>query len=418
MEAATQLAPQDMKIAGFEFREIHFLNALQVADNAQGIEMQVTLSHMGHEDFGSTTWYKFRVFTFNPRRECVEHAYGSIRTHVASPDQPDQTSFSLAHHKQGLKMIRQSCHVELDSDVLYGIIRENGVNYGPKFQTLRNLRIDRRGGATADIQSWSGEGSNEFQRHGSAYIMHPATMDGLLQLVFPALNEGGSRSLPAMVPSYIKKLVIATHHGQSFDYVDQQPLLATTQSSMHGYNGTRSDVVALSKLDGKVICAIEGYQTKFVGSVNDDSVAEVIERPLHSQIVWLPDLDLMTNEQVSQFCAQALPENDGGRQSFLHKRLTLFTSLLAHKNPTLKVLQIGDSTEDPASFARALSSGERSPWVQYTYTSNSQEELVHAEAEFEGFSPNIQLKTLQLDQDLTSQGFESSFYDLIVVSRV
>ncbi|RAH81722.1 ketoacyl-synt-domain-containing protein [Aspergillus japonicus CBS 114.51] len=330
IQAAQQLASarQDEKVFGFELREIWFLNALQVPESAQGVETQVTLSHAGHR--GGThdaTWYTFKVFTFTPRRECVEHAHGTIRVDMARVDQPDHTSAPWAHHQQTVKQIRETCDTALESEMLYGNIRENGVSYGPKFQTLENLRIDRRGRAVADIHPWSGK--SDFPRQ-SSYVMHPATMDGLLQLVFPALNEGGSRSLPAMVPSYVKRLAIAAARRGQSDAAGDQPLLATTRSSMHGYNGTQSDVVALSRLDGQVVCAIDGYQTKFVASINDESVAERAARPLHSQVVWLPDLDLMTNEQTRLFCAQSQQQDSGDRQKLVPDCLTRFASLLTH----------------------------------------------------------------------------------------
>ncbi|PYI31454.1 hypothetical protein BP00DRAFT_474969 [Aspergillus indologenus CBS 114.80] len=418
IQAAQQLASarQDQKVSGFELREIRFLNALQVPDSAQGVETQVTLSHAGHR--GGThdaTWYTFKVFTFTPRRECVEHAHGTIRVDMARVDQPDHTSAPWAHHQQTVKQIRESCGTALESEMLYGNIRENGVNYGPKFQTLENLRIDRRGRAVADIHPWSGE--SDFPRQ-SSYVMHPATMDGLLQLVFPALNEGGSRPLPAMVPSYVKRLAIAAARRGQPDAAVDQPLLATTRSSMHGYNGTQSDVVALSRLDGQVVCAIDGYQTKFVASINDESVAERAARPLHSQVVWLPDLDLMTNEQTHLFCAQPQQQDSRDQQKLVPDRLTRFASLLTHKNPLLRILHIGGRTADLASFTQALSaSSERPPWVQYDYITHSQEELAHAAAHCERLGQNIGLKCLQLDQDPITQGFEPSFYDLVVISQ-
>ncbi|RAL17772.1 ketoacyl-synt-domain-containing protein [Aspergillus homomorphus CBS 101889] len=418
IEAAQQLVSpqQDKKTSGFELREIRFLNALQVPDSVQGIETQVTLSHAGHRGgIHAATWYAFKVFTFTSRRECVEHAHGTIRVDMARLDQPDPTTATLAYHQQAVHQARQGCETALDSTVLYSIIRENGVNYGPKFQTLENLRIDRRGGAVADIHPCSKE--SDFPRQ-STYVMHPATMDGLLQLVFPALNEGGSRPLPAMVPSYVKRLAIAAAHPGQSDAAVDQPLVATTRSSMHGSNGTQSDVVALSKLDGQVICAIDGYETKFVASVNDESVAERAARPLHSQVVWLPDLDLMTNEQIRRFCTQALPQDGGDRLKLISKRLARFTSLLTHKNPLLRVLHIGGSTADLASFTETLSSSsERCPWFQYDYIKHSQEELAHVEAHCERLGQNVRLKSLQLDQDPTTQGFEPSFYDLVVISQ-
>lgn len=92
---------------------------------------------------------------------------------------------------------------------------------------------------------------------------------------------------------------------------------------------------------------------------------------------------------------------------------------LAHKNPQLRILEIGAGTGGTTAFVlRALHSVfKERMYAKYTYTDVSAGFMREAKERF-GFYENIEYAVLDISQDPITQGFESGAYDLIIASNV
>ncbi|KAH8429841.1 type I polyketide synthase [Aspergillus melleus] len=529
IEGVRQLySSSDITITGFDIRDVHFLNALQVPPASPGIETQVSLTKQETRNPHAQPWYKFRILTYTS--EWLEHCRGSIRPQVQAIDP--------ARYNAELLSIIRSCTEDAQITRVYNSIRDNGVNYGPIFQTLSDVRIDKNGAAVAQVRPFS----NDARIIESAnvdlkpYVMHPSVLDGLFQLVFPALNEGGARDIPAMVPSYVRKLFIsadASSSGQS------APLRASTRSALNGFRGTQSNVVVMSEGGDKVLSYMDGYQTTFVSQAEGLESSDDKDRHLLSYLKWQPDVTLMDNEQLAQLCAQATPKPDSTLSGFdsrlsllmrsyvheiqealhpswpdgipkqlagyitdethvkdsenaimrpktngihdpstrvaleeeiraanktgefyvsrgqqllnflqqgttfshpesqesqdetiqaylnerlasehLGKPLEAFLSALAHKNPLMKILDIGGGWQDTAPCAEILSKSGQALWAQYDYTERGPEDLKRAEERLSGLSDRVQFQVLDIENDPVDQGFDDGSYDIVVATSL
>lgn len=518
IEGVKQLSSSsDMTITGFDIRDIHFLNALQVPPTSPGIETQLSLSRQTTVSADAQPWYKFRLFTYTS--EWLEHCNGSIRPQTEGQEP------SAAPYSSELFSTSKTCTEDAQISRVYDSIRTNGVNYGPIFQTLSDVRIDRTGAAVAHVRPFSNdprtiENTNiDFK----PYVMHPSVLDGLFQMVFPALNEGGERDIPAMVPSYVKKLFISAD-ASSPEHAGQ--LQASNRSELNGFRGTLSKVIAMSPDGDKVLSYMDGYETTFVSQTGGTEGSDDQERHLLSYVKWQPDVTLMDNKQLAQLCAREAPKIDaastafnnrlsllmrqyvdeiqeaihpswpdgiskelvgyithethledgekavtraaieaeikdasktgefyvtrgqqllqfiqqGAKASFpevqgsdeviqgylnerlasehLAKPLGAFLSALAHKNPLMKILDVGAGWQDVAPCAEILSENGQAPWAQYDYTERSQEDLKKAEERLSGLSDRVQFQVLDVDNDAVEQGFEEGSYDLIMATSV
>ena len=137
------------------------------------------------------------------------------------------------------------------------------------------------------------------------YATRSTTLDRVLRIVFPALSEGGRRDLPTMVPSRIAKLwMSASGPSNSKGFA----LRAYAHSHFNGNRGIMSSVAAMSADANEPRIVIDGYEMTFVTSLLQPMSTKSGSRQLCYAMDWKPDIDLMTNEQVSQFCEQTRPE--------------------------------------------------------------------------------------------------------------
>ena len=541
IEGVKQLSACDNKMTEFDLRDIYFLNALQVPDSSEGIETQVSLSTTKNRAAGRAPWYNFRVLSFSS--EWVEHCRGKIRaecerqTDNDGPEKVSSTPTSAYH--QELSSVIEACNEEASTEQLYNVIRDNGVNYGPTFRTLDRVRFSKTGAAVADIRAFPSSSRDRSKNLDvEAYTIHPSALDGLLQMVFPALNMGGARDLPTMVPSYIRKLLVYTNNNL---FSPGSHLLASTRSNFKGYRGTESTVIAVLPGSNELFSVMEGYQTTFVSYSGALPRLDAIERPLLSHLEWLPDIALLTNEQIAQLCEQARPKDDSsvhfyrrlslliryyitvtlealrqlpleaiaphiiqyikwmGQQlrhfnneepstfhtewlkihesveyrtglekatetannigkfyvtigrNVLHlilgatdpqdlvsggelvnayfddqfasqhllKPFEVFLSNLAHKNPLMKVLEIGANGGNAAlTCANILSAHGHPQWLRYDYTEISSDLLVKAQEKLVGFGHRIHFQMLDIAIGPATQGFEEFSYDLVIAAHV
>ncbi|KAF2463891.1 reducing type I polyketide synthase [Lindgomyces ingoldianus] len=99
--------------------------------------------------------------------------------------------------------------------------------------------------------------------------------------------------------------------------------------------------------------------------------------------------------------------------------LSRLVELLAHKNPNMKIAEIGAGTGGTTSvILDSLVHGTTSRFSQYDYTDISASFFESAKGMFETYAPKIRFKTFDVEQDPIKQGFQLGSYDLLIAANV
>ena len=103
--------------------------------------------------------------------------------------------------------------------------------------------------------------------------------------------------------------------------------------------------------------------------------------------------------------------------------LDKYLDCLSYKRPIMQIIEIGAGTGGTTSrILRSLSVDNEgrqreSRYSSYTYTDISSFFFQNAQKKFENF-PRLLYRTLNIESDLVSQGFEEGFYDLVIAANV
>lgn len=114
---------------------------------------------------------------------------------------------------------------------------------------------------------------------------------------------------------------------------------------------------------------------------------------------------------------------DGSIHDAARKNLRSLVDILAHKNPTMKILEVGAGTGSCTSVALDIlntydkDNGHAKRYADYTFTDISPSFFEKAEEMFSGYSA-ITFKVFDVEKDPENQGFKSHDYDLILASNV
>ncbi|KAI9662566.1 MAG: Type I Iterative PKS [Bathelium mastoideum] len=429
---------------------------------------------------------------------------------------------------------------EVSFKQMYEHLSTVGLDFGPAFQTMRNIRHGYNHEAVATIVASDIAGK---MPHGyvQPHLVHPTTLDGILQSIILALTKGGRDVNQVMVPSEIRDLWISAGpeaHFRSVKVAVQAKFLSIRQAeasitcldnesfrptaTVDGFQVTQvaknegseesvrrlcfnidwkpdpsyftqetantlignlegsGEVARMRRLieDVETICFL--YIKRYLNShPNPDVIGctephhkkyvewmkyqanrfDVGEMP-HGQRVWLDQASdeshivameerLESSSAEGKLCVavgRALPDILAGRADALalmfndklvenvyrygagaeigYERMNMYIDTLAHKNPALKILEIGAGTGGATKpLLQCLTShGDNEKgtprFSRYDFTDISIGFFEKAKEMFAETADRMTFRALNAEGDLTQQGFDKEQYDVIIAANV
>ena len=270
----------------------------------------------------------------------------------------------------------------------YDVLESGGLKYGPAFQGLDQIST-----ALTDCKAVATVSSFEDPEK---YILHPVTIDQCLQIVMVAACRGQGRSLTDLsIVTAIEQLVVFSR-GQA-----RLRVRGLAEKSRSG--GVTADVSAVSA-DRRPILSIKRCETSLVLSGRPKH-----EDKLVSFVNWDTDATYGNlNQAITPFHSQP-------NQS----RILDVLKLLAHKNPKLRILELGNGTDRTTRLVLdALKSryGERL-YLTYTYATTSLSAAFKLKATFKG-TRHFNVMFPDVEEPLQSQVLQAGAYDLIITTDV
>lgn len=173
---------------------------------------------------------------------------------------------------------------ELSASQLYRKFASVGLNYGPTFRRLSHVR-ENGAIAVADV-TWDSIESGE-----SRYLIHPSILDSALQLCIlaPYIGHLGEMSR-AFVPSTIREMIICPENAGKVEL----SAVSLAKGEKYGTRELRSDLM-ISSMKGGPILRANGV---ILLSSEMDYKALTRSREPFSRMVWLPDIDCLTDDTV------------------------------------------------------------------------------------------------------------------------
>lgn len=270
----------------------------------------------------------------------------------------------------------------------YDVLESSGLKYGPAFQGLDEIFTTPTEHKAVAIISPI--------KDITKYILHPVTIDQCLQTVMVAACKGQGRSLTELsVVTAIEHLVVHSDHREK---LEARAMAAKVRSG--GWTG---DVSVVAE-DGHPILLMKRCKTSTVPKDRPKR-----EERLLSFVKWDTDATYCNLNEV------LAPSHTSMDSSII----LVVLKLLAHKNPRLRILELGNGADETTrSILNALKSqyDERLA-LTYTYAVTSLDAAFRAKAAFKG-SRNVNVVFFDVEQLLKSHMLEDGAYDLVITTDV
>ena len=202
IEAASQLVDRKCHISSYTLRRVQFQSALPVPSGSQEMETRVNLRPIRTRSNLQQSSWEFTIFSITEGK-WTKNCNGSIQIDYQQSGISEQ---KLSRYRQIWASDVVECVQPIHSTQLYRSWRKQGFQYGPSFQGITSARHDNHHKATANIDTSK---PIEMSLNGQDFVIHPATLDSIMQLALVALTKGATREVLTQVVTSIDKIWIS-----------------------------------------------------------------------------------------------------------------------------------------------------------------------------------------------------------------
>ncbi|KAK2007214.1 polyketide synthase [Colletotrichum eremochloae] len=402
IEGCKQLAERSSpgkKIKGIRFREVSFHSALQVPNDAMGVESHLYLRPVKQAALETkpSAWREFQVCTAQDDDQWREHCCGQVLVEfdeaVSAVDGGLEDEAFKAHCRSRIDDAQQKCKSQGTSDSIYKAWEDVGLVFGPTFQTVKDFAVNLESGVTlAKVKPTVPLLKTLMPKeYLQPHLIHPTTLDGALQVcLVPLVSNPAKKQKSPIVLSFMEELWVSASQHSEDEY------LVFADSASHGRKKHLMSCTAVDSNSKEPMIRVSGC---IVTEVDGNDETTSVHDPRHRawNIDCKPDPVFLGAEKAERVFE--------GATGFLK-----YLDALAHKNPLMKFLDISNGT--CASAKKVLSTLDQR-YAQYDLVDNSSDFLDEAQTSIseEG---NLQFKVVDVKAEPTSQGLELGSYDVLL----
>jgi hypothetical protein len=239
---------ESVPIRGFLIRDVKFKKSLTIPEDDYGVEVLTSMELVDTATAQSPAWAAFSISSVGREsNEWVEHITGFVRIDI------EDTSTNEDGRRRRLDKVEQVEHVERQADARagYEAFLNVGLGYGPTFQPLSDIRTDpEKHLAVAQLSLNST--SNTVKGGESTYPLHPASLDGAVQLGLIACHGGRhDDASTAFVPFQLAHMYLSANAGD----ISGDSCTVVARGEQRGIRGAHLDLQMLGP-KGEVILKV------------------------------------------------------------------------------------------------------------------------------------------------------------------
>jgi len=346
IEAVRQVSGgAEIQQPSFKLQNVNILAALVVhAEQTADVELFTTLRPGAVTSTASSKyWWDFDIVSFEDGLPTTR-AVGSIG---CGEESPIKRKYSL----------NQDLLENTQPRVWYQNLIRVGLNFGPAFQSIQEFWVSRMKEhnicttRVPFLRDWESKWDEHLE-----YVVHPITIDAMLQTAIIASTSGSPRALQAKVPVSFGSMAIQTPPSSSCN----SPWYIDSEARVVGFGAAEIDA-ELRTTEGKVAAQISNVKlAPYNASFQAD---EGEKRHPMLRVLWKPDvhgLGLMPEDAFSQYLDAFATEahSEVADEGLLKMGAAL--DLLSHKSPALRILELGNTVHQITNATIDLLQGNTS----------------------------------------------------------
>lgn len=321
IEGCQKVLDPTKTVEGFEFRDVNFTRALlfQTPDQAIETALQLRPHYLGTKT-GTYVWQRFSLMSIAWDNTMVEHSNGLVRVkYVAKSGEVEkglEHAESLRKYKNKYaEVLEKAVHV-VDTTVLYNDIHDAGMQFGPLFRLLSDMRGGQDVGcATLTIPDTAAVMPENFEY---PLLVHPTVMDGVFQILFSRSSYSDAKVGMSVIASIGSLYVSAA-------------LPNAPGTALRGYQTSRQ--VGPRQVLGDLVISNSEFSQPFIiiedivsaGINSDDSKSAQTGTMLCTHMEWKEDMALLTQQGYEKMLPAVIPDEESQKSDeILEQAATIY----------------------------------------------------------------------------------------------
>ncbi|KAL9012268.1 MAG: hypothetical protein Q9173_002960 [Seirophora scorigena] len=290
IEAAKRLVHPDQEILAYRIQNATFTTAIVLSPDQDGTEVEMRLG----QDYGYVEESRhslrrtFQLFVL-AGQEWSECSHGTVILDYQTRSQQLGAEIPV-HEKENDNSFIARCSTSLQNHNLYPWLRSAGMQYGPTFQTLTSVAVHGRGGEATGIVRPKVRGAS---------ILHPTMLDGIFQLMFPALQSKGELHPSAMLPTRVDNLWISANGAANTN--EKLAIQAHAHGLLQGFRHAEFSMEGRQLDSGATIISTTGFRAVFMTDTLR-GYDQHRSKKLCYNVDWRPAITHLDNPAISALC--------------------------------------------------------------------------------------------------------------------
>lgn len=297
IEASLQLANPDKKVKAFRFKEVALHMALRVPLGVEGVETHFYLRpYADSTTLAAGSWNEFELRSFQGD-DWIEHCRGLIQTEYEVAYNPVDDGLEDRLFSQmctdAVQEAEDTCKNDVSPKQLYEILQTVGFDFGPTFQNLSEVRIDDGRNSVATVSAPDIKGIMPYE-HIQPHLIHPTTLDGVLQSVVVAMTKGGKDIGEVMVPVSFKEIWISADASVSHDRHRVK-----AKADFLGLRQADASFISIDPVSRKPLVVADGFVSTAIAQ-RQAAQEEGSHRYVCYNVEWKPDPSFITQDVATE----------------------------------------------------------------------------------------------------------------------
>ncbi|KAM0279893.1 hypothetical protein ACHAQH_004333 [Verticillium albo-atrum] len=196
-------------ISGYRLRDVDIRQALLVPETPEGIEIQTTLRPVDEKAIGTKGWKHFTVSSVTADNRWTEHARGLISVEYEGTAAKSGLGLGLIDiGVNGQRTMAATSGRRIVPEDMFASFRSVGIHHGPAFQNLKGILQSYTGQRSTTILDVASTAGPYDVAH--SHVIHPTTLDSVVQAAYTALDKAGHYQESARVPNGIKHMWVSS----------------------------------------------------------------------------------------------------------------------------------------------------------------------------------------------------------------
>ncbi|CAH0022093.1 unnamed protein product [Clonostachys rhizophaga] len=294
MEAVVQVTKHfDQKLTAFECRGVEFLAGLAVPEDEEGVEVTTRLVDLAHSPNRLDSGFEFHIQSHHGNavtricRGTIEPIFAE--TAPAHLDHIQEIEAAQDIAVKNASRALQNSTKNVKGHTLYSRLHKFGYHFTGSFRRITHAYWEGVGECVGDVSLF------EDPSGALPAVIHPASLDGVIQVMLPAITAGGNVKTPTMIPTRIDRLWIARDGLLPDSSIHLQ---AHTLRRLTNHRTHQLDCSAVDNTNGLLKVQMNGLEATSITTADDSDSAQTHARQLCYKMTFMPDISLIDTARL------------------------------------------------------------------------------------------------------------------------